>query len=58
MFIIRCLFVALLVALATANYCPCDNGAPGTLNMWGPCPRGSFPCMDEPPPGGECCLKF
>ena len=65
MYIIRCLFVALLVALASTNQpemkreasCICDNGDTGVALLGG-CPRGAGYCGHNSPPMTLCCKKF
>ena len=67
MYIIRCLFVALLVALASAQnddlakkearaYCICDNPPGATGVAWfGGCHSGYAYCGGSAPPLCVCC---
>ena len=67
MYIIRCLFVALLVALASANqpeikreanaYCICNSGDTGVA-WFGGCHSGYAYCGNNGPPFTVCCKKL
>ena len=68
MYIIRCLFVALLVALASAQYsdekkeakpyCSCWNGATGIAWFGGRCYSGYAYCGPSDKPFTVCCEQL